>query len=411
MISFDRFTLANGLRVIVHHDPSTPIASFNLLYDVGAKDEHESRTGFAHLFEHLMFGGSVHIPSFDKPLQEAGGSNNAFTSNDITNYYSTLPVNNLETAFWLDSDRMLSLAFSEKSLEVQRNVVIEEFKQRYLNQPYGDVWLLLRPLAYKEHPYRWATIGKEIAHIENAKMEDVKEFFYKHYGPENAILCVAGNVTIDRVKALSEKYFGSIPKREKYQRKIHPEPKQNEYRELTVERDVPANAIYKAYHMCSRLHPDFYAVDLISDLLSNGPSSRLYNTLVKEKGVFSELSAYVMGSHDNGLFIAAGKVSKGFDVRKADELLEQELNRLTTEVVEDLELEKVKNKLQSTKIFREVSTLHKAMNLCLFELFGDAEMINLEMEKYDKVDANQIRKVAQDLLRKENCSTLFYLSK
>ena len=270
MIEFERFTLENGLRVIVHQDRSTPIVAFNLLYDVGAKDEDEERTGFAHLFEHLMFSGSVNIKNFDRPLQEAGGVNNAFTSNDITNYYSSLPVKNLETAFWLDSDRMLNLAFSEKGLAVQKSVVIEEFKQRYLNQPYGDVWLLLRPLAYKLHPYKWATIGKEIGHIQNASMEEVKHFFNKHYGPQNAVLCIAGDVSEDQIKEMSEKYFGTIPKREKYNRSLQPEPQQVEYRELTVERDVPANAIYKAYHMCDRMHPDFYVVDLISDLLSNG---------------------------------------------------------------------------------------------------------------------------------------------
>src|SRR5882762_10287024 len=204
MVKFNKFTLDNGLRVIVHEDNTTPMAVLNILYDVGARDEDPEQTGFAHLFEHLMFGGSVNIPHYDEPLQRVGGENNAFTSNDITNYYITLPAANIETAFWLESDRMLSLAFSEKSLEVQRNVVIEEFKQRYLNQPYGDVWLKLRPLAYKVHPYQWATIGKEISHIENATMDDVKGFFFKHYLPPNAILVVAGNVTVDQVKSLSE---------------------------------------------------------------------------------------------------------------------------------------------------------------------------------------------------------------
>jgi zinc protease len=411
MIEFERFTLENGLRVIVHQDRSTPIVAFNLLYDVGAKDEDEERTGFAHLFEHLMFSGSVNIKNFDRPLQEAGGVNNAFTSNDITNYYSSLPVKNLETAFWLDSDRMLNLAFSEKGLAVQKSVVIEEFKQRYLNQPYGDVWLLLRPLAYKLHPYKWATIGKEIGHIQNASMEEVKHFFNKHYGPQNAVLCIAGDVSEDQIKEMSEKYFGTIPKREKYNRSLQPEPQQVEYRELTVERDVPANAIYKAYHMCDRMHPDFYVVDLISDLLSNGKSSRLYQSLVKDKGIFTEIGAYVMGSHENGLFVVTGKISQGVDVRKADAALELELRKMVETNIDENELQKVKNKLESTRLFSEMSALNKAMNLCFFELLGDANLVNKEMEKYSNINPDQIRRVANELLRKDNCSTLFYLAK
>jgi len=411
MIQFERFVLENGLRVLVHQDQSTPIAAFNLLYDVGAKDESPEQTGFAHLFEHLMFGGSVNIPSFDTPLQEVGGQNNAFTSNDITNYYSTLPVTNLETAFWLDSDRMLSLAFTDKSLEVQRSVVIEEFKQRYLNQPYGDVWLLLRPLAYKSHPYQWATIGKEIKHIEDAVMQDVKAFFHKHYGPQNAILCVAGDVQVEEVRELAEKYFGTIPKGEKYIRNIKTEPVQKEYRELTVERDVPANAIYKAYHMCARMDDDYYATDLISDILSRGDSSRLYYSLVKEQELFTEISAFVMGSHDNGLFVVTGKTAAGVDVKEADLAIEKELEKLRVDLVSDRELQKVKNKFESTKLFGEMSALNKAMNLCFFELFGDASGVNSEFDKYNEVTPDGIRNTAISMLVKENCSTLFYLSK
>jgi zinc protease len=411
MIEFDKFVLDNGLRVLVHKDKSTPIAAFNILYDVGAKDESPEQTGFAHLFEHLMFGGSVNIPSFDTPLQEAGGQNNAFTSNDITNYYSTLPVANLETAFWLDSDRMLSLAFTDKSLEVQRSVVIEEFKQRYLNQPYGDVWLLLRPLAYQHHPYRWATIGKEIKHIEDAVMDDVKAFFHKHYGPQNAILCVAGDVELKDVKELSEKYFGDIPKRDKYVRNLTQEPVQEEYRELVVERDVPANAIYKAYHMSARVDPEFYTVDLISDVLSRGDSSRLYNTLVKEKGLFTEIGAFVMGSHDRGLFVVTGKTAENVDVREADLAIEIELQKLVDELVTEEELQKVKNKFESSKLFGEMSALNKAMNLCFYELFGDANMLNTEFDKYNEVSAADIKNSAAILFKKTNCSNLFYLSK
>ncbi|MGZ4038866.1 MAG: M16 family metallopeptidase, partial [Bacteroidia bacterium] len=289
MIHFEKFKLKNNLTVIVHEDKSTPLACINILYDVGARDEDENKTGFAHLFEHLMFGGSINIPNYDEPLQLVGGENNAFTTNDITNYYCTVPAENIETAFWLESDRMLSLAFTDKSLEVQRNVVIEEFKQRYLNQPYGDVWLLLRPLAYKTHPYRWATIGKEISHIETATMSDVRAFFKEHYNPGNAILVVAGNVDPAQVKQLAQKWFEPIEAGAKPRRRLPKEPKQTEARHLTVERDVPVDSIYKAYHMCSRNDKNYHTVDLISDILSRGNSSRLYNALIKEKQLFSEI--------------------------------------------------------------------------------------------------------------------------
>jgi zinc protease len=307
MISFDRFTLENNLRVIVHRDTSTPMVCLDVLYDVGARDEEENKTGFAHLFEHLMFGGSINIPSYDEPLQLVGGENNAFTTNDLTNYYCTVPAENLETAFWLESDRMLSLAFTGKSLEVQRNVVIEEFKQRYLNQPYGDVWLLLRPLAYRVHPYKWATIGKEISHIEQATMDDVKGFFNKHYNPSNAILVVAGNVEVAEVKRLAEKWFAPIPSGTKPKRALPPEPRQTEPRKLTVERDVPASSIYKVYHMCARNDEAYHTIDIISDILSRGNSSRMYKSLVKEKTLMSEVNAYVMGDIDKGLFVISGK--------------------------------------------------------------------------------------------------------
>ncbi|MGN6638273.1 MAG: M16 family metallopeptidase, partial [Mucilaginibacter sp.] len=307
MVKFNRFTLKNGLRVLVHEDHATPMAVLNILYDVGARDEDPDKTGFAHLFEHLMFGGSVNIPHYDVPLQRVGGENNAFTTNDITNYYITLPVENIETAFWLESDRMLSLAFSEKSLEVQRNVVIEEFKQRYLNQPYGDVWLKLRPLVYKKHPYRWATIGKEIKHIEDARIEDVKAFFKKHYNPQNAIMVVAGNVDTEKVKELAEKWFGPIPAGEKYHRSLPTEPEQREARRETVSAKVPLNDLYIAFHMPGRLEPGYYAVDLISDILSRGYSSRLYKDLVKDQELFSEIHAYNIGSFDCGMFVVEGK--------------------------------------------------------------------------------------------------------
>jgi zinc protease len=376
MIKFDKFTLKNNLTVIVHQDKSTPLACVNLLYDVGARDEDESKTGFAHLFEHLMFGGSVNIPSFDEPLQMVGGENNAFTTNDITNYYCTLPAENIETAFWLESDRMLSLAFTEKSFEVQRSVVIEEFKQRYLNQPYGDVWLLLRPLAYKTHPYKWATIGKEISHIEDATMQDVKSFFKKHYNPANAILVVAGDIELDQIKNLCEKWFAPIESIQKPARNLPIEPKQTEPRRLTVERDVPANSIYKAYHMCSRHDEAYHTIDVISDILSRGNSSRLYKTLIKEKQLFTDINAYVMGDFDKGLFVISGKTPDHVKMEDAEKAIFEELEKIKKELVGVDELQKCKNKVESSVTFSETDVLTKATNLAISELLGDAESGN-----------------------------------
>jgi predicted Zn-dependent peptidase len=408
MIKFEKFTLENGLKVIVHKDESTPIVAFNLLYDVGARDENESQTGFAHLFEHLMFGGSINIPNFDEPLQQVGGDNNAFTSNDITNYYITLPKDNIETAFWLESDRMLSLAFTSKSLEIQRSVVIEEFKQNYLNQPYGDVWLLLRPLAYKKHPYQWPTIGKEISHIENATMTDVKDFFYKHYLPNNAILSVAGNIDTKTIRQLAEKWFGGIPSGNVPKRTLPKEPKQTDERRLKVERDVPANAIYKAYKMCGKNHDDFHATDLLSDILSLGKSARFYTSLVKEQKLFSEINAYVMGSFDDGLLVVSGNLSEETDFEIAEKAIIKELNIIKSEMVSSSELTKVKNKIESTHEFSETSVLNKVMNLAFAELLGDANDVNLEGEKYQQVTENDINRIANQILNESNCSTLIY---
>ncbi|WP_160069725.1 M16 family metallopeptidase [Sphingobacterium bovisgrunnientis] len=411
MINFNRFKLDNGLTVLVHEDHTTAMAVVNILYKVGARDESPEQTGFAHLFEHLMFGGSVNIPNYDAPLQSVGGENNAFTSNDITNYYITLPSDNLETAFWLESDRMLSLAFSEQSLEVQRQVVCEEFKQRYLNQPYGDVYLKLRPLAYKVHPYRWATIGKELKHIEDAKMEDVKAFFHKFYTPQNAIMVVAGDVTLEEVKALSEKWFADIPAGNAYERNLPQEPKQVEARQEIVEADVPVDAIYIAFHGVERLSPDYYTTDLISDLLSRGSSSRLYRSLVKENQLFSEINAYMMGSIDTNMFVVEGKPLAGVSLEEAEQHIWKELEKIKSEKVEESELQKVKNKVESTMLFAELSILDKAMNLAFFEMLSQAEDYNQEVAKYAAVTADDVLRVAKELFSKENSSTLFYKSK
>ena len=410
MVSFERFTLANGLKVLVHEDPTTPMAVVNILYDVGARDEHPDQTGFAHLFEHLMFGGSVNIPSYDEPLQRVGGENNAFTSNDITNYYITLPSVNLETAFWLESDRMLSLAFSEKSLEVQRNVVCEEFKQRYLNQPYGDVWLKLRPMAYKQHPYQWATIGKSLDHIENATINDVKAFFNRHYNPSNAIMVVGGDVKLEEVKRLSEKWFGTIPAGQKLPRLLPTEGVQTNERKETVQANVPLDALYKVFHMPARTEQGYYAVDLISDILSRGNSSRLFRNLLKDKKLFSDINAYLTGSLDAGLFVVEGKPLPGVSMDVAEAAIWEELDRISTELVPDAELTKVKNKMESTMVFSEMSLLDKAMNLAYFELLGDANELNLETQKYLDVNSEEIRSQAKQIFRKENSSTLYYLA-
>ncbi len=410
MVKFNRFTLSNGLRVLVHEDDTTPMAVLNILYDVGARDEDPNQTGFAHLFEHLMFGGSVNIPAYDEPLQRVGGENNAFTSNDITNYYITLPSANIETAFWLESDRMLSLAFSKKSLDVQRNVVIEEFKQRYLNQPYGDVWLKLRPMIYKKHPYQWATIGKELKHIEDAKIEDVKAFFKKHYNPQNAIMVVGGDVKTEDVKLLAEKWFGPIPAGEKYQRNLPQEPEQHEERRQTVTAKVPLDDVYIAFQMGARLDPAYYAAELLSDILSRGHSSRLYRNLVKEKQLFSEVHAYMTGSIDKGIFAFEGKPLENVTIEMAEAAIWEELERLKTELVPADELTKVQNKVESTMIFSEMALLDKAMNLAQFELYGDADMLNHETEKYLAVTADDIKELSNQLFRKDNSSTLIYLA-
>lgn len=410
MIKYESKTLKNGLRVLVTEDPSTPLATLNIMYCVGARDENPEKTGFAHLFEHLMFGGSVNIPEYDSPLQLAGGDNNAFTNNDITNYYLTLPANNLETGFWLESDRMMSLAFSEKSLEVQRSVVIEEFKQRYLNQPYGDVWLLLRPLAYKVHPYQWATIGKVVEHIENATLEDVRDFFFRYYCPDNAIMTVAGGVKSEEVFALAEKWFGEIDRKTPARLPLPAEPVQTEYRELTVHRDIPYDSVYRAYHMCSRLDKQFYAVDLLTDILSRGKSSRLYNSLIKEKKLFSEINAYSTADFDNGLLIVEGKLIAGVSMKDAEAAIDEEINSICQTVISDDELDKVLNKVESTMEFSEMELSGRALNLAIAEYMGDAELVNTELVLYRKVTSLDIQKAAQQIFRKENCSTLYYLS-
>ncbi|MBD0333227.1 MAG: insulinase family protein [Chitinophagaceae bacterium] len=411
MVNFERFTLDNGLRVIVHVDSSTPMAVVDVMYDVGAKDEDPSRTGFAHLFEHLMFGGSINIPSYDEPLQMAGGENNAYTTNDLTNYFIQLPAENLETAFWLESDRMLSLAFDENSLDVQRKVVCEEFKEHYLNKPYGDAWHKMRELAYQVHPYRWMTIGKELSHIENAQLQDVKNFFFKHYRPVNAILVVAGNVTVGQVRRLAQKWFGSIEPGEKYIRQLPVEPQQSAGRKLEVHAEVPLDALYKSWHIYSRLDQRYYVADLLTDILGGGGSTRLYQALVKEKKLFSNIECYHFGTVDADLLTIEGKLVKGVKMEEAERAIDDELSKIKQQKISDAELQKVKNKTESTIAFEDMTLMNRANSLAFYELLGDANLMNTELERYNKVTSDDILQESNNIFQENNCSTLWYLCK
>lgn len=411
MINYNEFQLENGLKVIHHFDTNSKLCVLNLMYKVGSKDENPEKTGFAHLFEHLMFGGSVNVPEFDSELQMAGGENNAFTSNDITNYYITLPANNIETAFWLESDRMLSLDFSQKVLDVQKAVVIEEFKERYINQPYGDVWLKLLPLAYKVHPYNWPTIGKDFSHIENANLEDVKNFFYSFYAPNNAILVISGNIELAETKRLTEKWFGPIPAREVKRPQYNFEPEQTEKRAEHVYNDVPLDLIVMGYHICERMHPDYYATDLLTDILGSGKSARLFNELLKKQKLFSEIDCYQSGDFDPGLILIEGKLIKGVTHQQAEEAIEKVIQELVESGVTEVELEKVKNKTETNIRFNDMGVLNKAMKLAYATYYGNTNLANTEVDEYLKVSANDIQRVAKTYLKSSNCSVLYYHAK
>ena len=407
MIHYTEFTLSNGLEVIHHQDTSTQLCALNILYKVGSRNENPEHTGF----EHLMFGGSINIEDFDGELQKAGGESNAFTSNDITNYYVTLPANNIETGFWLESDRMLQLNFSQKSLDVQKGVVIEEFKERYRNQPYGDLWLHTLPLAYKSHPYHWPTIGKSIEHMEKTSLEDVKAFFNNFYAPNNATLVVAGNISLDETKRLCEKWFEPIPSKTSTIPKYPVEPKQTQPRMLEVEADVPIDLILKAYKMGGRLDPDYFCSDLLSDILGSGRSARLYNALVKEQAIFSEIDAYISGDVDPGLFLIEGKLQKGISFEQAENAIQTELNKLIVNNLGADELTKVINKTETNILFGDVNILNRAMKLAFAKFMGDIELVNTEIISYQSVTVDQIRTTATNMFREENCSTIYYKSK
>ncbi|WP_276965747.1 pitrilysin family protein [Bacteroides graminisolvens] len=408
MLQINKHTLANGLKLVHNRDASTQMVALNVLYQVGARDEHPDHTGFAHLFEHLMFGGSQNIPDYDTPLQLAGGENNAWTNNDITNYYLTVPKQNVETGFWLESDRMLCLDFSSKSLEVQRGVVMEEFKQRCLNRPYGDTGHLLRPLVYKEHPYQWPTIGKELNHIAQATLQEVEDFFFSFYAPNNAILAVTGNITFEEAVRLAEKWFGPIPRRELKKRNLPAEPQQTEERRLTVERNVPIESLYMAFRMCDRMHPDYYAYDILSDILSNGRSSRLIQHLVHDRQIFSSIDAHISGSIDAGLFHITGKPANGVSLEDAEKAVWEELQIISNELIDEEELEKVKNKFESTQIFGNLNYLNVATNLAWFEMLSRAEDMDKEVENYRAVTSQQLMDVARKAFTRTNYSVLIY---
>lgn len=410
MIKYRKHTLSNGLRVLVHQDKSTPFAALNVLYRVGAKDENPSKTGFAHLFEHLMFGGSINIPDYDQELQKVGGNNNAFTSNDITNYYLTLPAENIETGFWLESDRMLSLAFSEKSFLTQQQVVIEEFRQNYINQPYGDIWHLIREQAYSKHPYQWPTIGKDIKHIEDATLEDVKEFFYAHYAPNNAVLVASGNVEFDHIITLAEKWFGPIPKREIKERTYPMEPKQTEFNTQTVYREVPNDMLIWSWHMGAKNSLNYRCADFVSDILASGNSSRFYQKLVVERELFIDIDAFISGEEDPGLFMIIGKPSKGVDYQEAKQAIFEEIAELQNNEIDNMELEKIKNKFEANLLYSESSYLDKAMQLAAYELAGEVELINTQVEKYRAITTTQLKDFARETFVDDNCNEIFYLS-
>ena len=411
MVEFEKHTLKNGLRVILHEDKSTPLAIVNILYNVGARDESPDKTGFAHLFEHLMFGGTKQVPNFDLPIQNAGGDCNAFTNNDITNYYCIVPFENLETALWLESDRMNNLLINKESLQVQQKVVVEEFKETCLNKPYGDVWHHLGELAYKKHPYHWPTIGKIPEHVENANLEDVTNFFNNYYQPNNAVLVVAGNINAKDTLEKVEKWFGKIESSKVQRKEIKKEPIQKKPRKKIKEANVPLDSIYMAFHGPARTHKDYYSVDLLSDILCNGQSSRLYRSILKEQTLATSIDCYVTGSIDPGLLVIEAKPAEGVSLEKLEAAIWHEIKKIKDKKLPKTEFQKIKNKIESTLIFTDMSITNKAMNLAFYEVIGNANIINEEPAKYQEITNTDLQRVANEILTKENCSTLFYKAK
>lgn len=409
MTHFTRRILPNGLRVLVHEDYSTPLVAVNVSYYVGSRDEHPEKTGFAHLFEHLMFAGSKNAPDFDEPLQCAGGENNAYTTNDYTTFYEIVPAENLETALWLESDRMLSLSINKKSLEVQRKVVVEEFKETCLNEPYGDSWHHLSELMFQHHPYRWPVIGLAPEHVENATIQDVRTFYKSWYNPANAVLTIAGKVNTEEALNLAEKWFGSIPATQTPVRQLVPEPPQTQAAHKVVTANVPVPAVYLAFRTPSRIDQAFYAVDLLSDVLALGPSSRLYRRLLKEQALFSSIDAYVTANIDPGLLVIEGRPADGISIEDALAAIWRELEQLKNEAIEERELQKIQHRFESTLVFSETSVLNKAQNLAFYELLDRAELMNEETDIYLGITPNEMLQTAKEIFRAENSATLIYL--
>ncbi len=410
MIKFETFTLDNGLQVVFNQDKTTSLVAVNLLYNIGAKHEEDDATGFAHLFEHLMFSGSKNFENYDQIVERLGGESNAFTNNDITNYYLSVPNMYLQYALDLEADRMQNLNLNDKSLEVQKNVVIEEFKQRYINQPYGDLWKQIRELAFTVHPYQHQTIGKCIEHIENVTLETAKQFYENYYTPSNAVLAISGNVELNDLKSMIEASFGKIPATKTVKKAYPNEPKQTENREKTVKADVPANLICIIFQMGGRLDKDYYKYDLISDVLSNGKSTRLYNSLVVNQQLFTEVNAFITGEDDCGLFVVTGKYRDGVDIKQGEEAIWQELKAMKENMITENELQKMKNKNDANATFGNIKVLDKAMNLAYFaHLDGKTHLINEERELYNSVSLKDLQMLANDLFTNTYYSTLYYL--
>ena len=411
MITYDKHTLQNGLTVIANHDRASRMAAVNILYKVGARNERPERTGLAHLFEHLMFRGTVAIPDFDTPVQMACGDNNAFTNNDYTDFYITLPVANIETALWLESDRMTGLNLSSEAIEIEKRVVIEEFRQRYFNQPYGDLNMLLRDMVYTTHPYRWATIGLTPDHIEQASAEEIRDFYRRFYHPSNAILSVSADIEPERVFELAEKWFGGIEDTRYTIPAIEPEPEQNAARRLEVERDVPATTITIAFQMGNRLSRDFFLGDMTSDLLAGGDSARLYERLIKQKRLFASTNAYISGDVDRGMFVFTGQLLPSTSEAEAEAAIWEEIADLQRGNITAYELEKVKNKFEANTLFGELNVMNKAMNLGYYEMIGDLGLINREVDIYRSLSADDVASFSARTFRPENSSTLIYRTK
>ncbi len=410
-LPFKRHIFANGLRLIVHEDHSTPLASCNVVFNVGSRDEQAELTGMAHLFEHFMFTGSKNIPDYDAQLQQVGAINNAYTTQDITHYYITLPAVNIEQALWLESDRMLELAFQQEKLDIQKHVVIEEFKENFLNRPYGDIWMLFNGFYYQKHPYQWLPIGKEISHIEKVCMNDMKAFFFRYYRPNNAVLTIAGNVYFEQIVPLVEKWFGDIPSGPEIKKHYPQEIKQSGKRMIEFKKDVPADMLFKGWPTCGRLANDFYAYDMLSDLFGSGQSSYLYQKFVMEDAVFTDISAYITGTLDPGVFIIGGRPAEGVSIEEADKRLSDYIYQLSTNCINTHDLQKVKNRVESIILQNDIKIEDRSSSLAVSECFSCAEDFNDETNRYFAVSEEQINTLCHKMFNIEQETTMYYKAK